>query len=293
VTIPALPSAIHAYAPAGRYGGSALLSDKAGPAEFRTLIRGIVPDSRLDEIVAIACDRRSELSQTDHGTWVGDTDLERRWYRSVANGSPDYGVYSDDAYLSDCWAGWIEYSRDSLRKLCPPKSYPPHGVLGDLNRMGVSTILDLGCGMGLTTAALTELFPDARVTGTNIPGNSQYSVAERLASRYGFTMVPETDPAFAPVDLVLASEYFEHFESPIEHLNEVLDHLRPRAMVIANAFNVSSIGHFPSYLVNGSRVDGRATSRAFSSTMKRRGYVKLPTAIWNGRPSYWRCTASL
>ena len=286
--IPGLPAGM-SYRPPARYGGSPLLTDKATLADFRALLTGIVPDPA--PILAIAQQRHGELAQSDHDSWLGDTALERRWYASVKRGDPDYGVYLDDEYLADCWAGWVNYSRDSLRKLTPANSLPPSGVLGDLRAMGVSTIMDLGCGMGLTTAALTELFPDAQVTGTNLPGCSQYLIAERLAAQYGFTMIPTAESA-RPVDLVLASEYFEHFEAPVVHLREVLTALRPRALVIANAFNVSSIGHFPAYLVDGRYHDGKATSRAFSAEMKRHGYLKVKTAIWNNRPSYWRHCAS-
>jgi hypothetical protein len=270
-----------------KHGGSALLGRTVRfEHDFRDLIEGVVDDSARVHRIAKA--RWDELHQVQHGSWIGHTGLEDRWYESVERGDPDYGVYAEDDYLGDCWAGWLYYSRESLRKLCPANSLQPEGVLADMRRLGVSTVTDLGCGMGLTTAALTELFPDSEIVGTNVSGCAQYSVAERLGDQYGFSMVPTVQAVGHPCDVVIASEYFEHFETPIEHLVEVLDALEPRAMVIANAFNVSSIGHFPAYFVDGEHVSGPATARAFNTTMRKRGYQKIPTTLWNNRPSYWK-----
>ena len=48
------------------------------------------------------------------------------------------------------------------------------------------------------------------------------------------------------IDLVFASDYFEHFESPIKHLNEVLK-VNPKLIVVANSFGSVSVGHFNIY----------------------------------------------
>jgi hypothetical protein len=211
--------------------------------------------------------------------------LMKRWYASLDAGQPDYGVYDSPLYLAELWACWIVYSRKYLLGLHPTRNFPPVGIAA---RMApVRRIVDLGCGAGYTTSAFRELFPAAEVVGTNISGSIQYRVACRMAEQFGFSMVPTVKDAAGPTTFVFASEYFEHIHSPIEHLYEVVRNLKPRFMLIANAFGTTAIGHFHTYKVGGKLLDGKATQRVFNAEMKRLGYVKIKTKLWNNRPVFW------
>ena len=75
--------------------------------------------------------------------------LERKWYRSILT-EPDYMVYSDPYYLCDLWSCWILYSRESVKTLTRPKSAISKSVVDHFGK--VQTVLDVGCGIGLTTA---------------------------------------------------------------------------------------------------------------------------------------------
>lgn len=215
--------------------------------------------------------------------------LEKRWYASLIRGEPDYDVYGDSAYLADLWACWIVYSRRYLRAIRSDRSLPERGsVLSDL--AAARSVCDLGCGFGYTTAALVELFPTATVTATNLDGTEQTAVTRRVGARCGFAVA--ADPSdVGPVDLVFASEYFEHFAEPAAHLADVLSALRPRALLIANAFGGHSIGHFPRYRIGTQLLEPRTASRSFNATLRRAGYQKVETRLWNARPSYWRLDA--
>lgn len=211
--------------------------------------------------------------------------LMKRWYASLDAGHPDYGVYNSPLYLAELWACWIVYSRKYLLGLHPARNFPPVGIAARMSP--VKRIVDLGCGAGYTAAAFRELFPAAEVVGTNISGSIQYRVACRMAEQFGFSMVSDVRAAGGQTTVVFASEYFEHIHSPIEHLYEVVRHLKPRFMLIANAFGTTAIGHFHTYKVGEKLLDGKATSRAFNSEMKRLGYVKIKTKLWNNRPTFW------
>lgn len=206
-------------------------------------------------------------------------ELERRWYASLAAGAPDFSIYAAEAYVADTWACWRVYSRGYLRGI------ERAGLLVGLD--DAKAVVDLGCGSGLTTAALTELFPAARVVGTNLLGTLQTRVARRLADRFAFDV--EDGPPLG--DVVFASEYFEHFEAPVDHLRDVLDATRPRALFVANAFGARSTGHFERYLVDEGPVAPRVASRAFDAELRARGYEKVATPLWNHRPTYWRRAA--
>lgn len=211
--------------------------------------------------------------------------LMRRWYASLDTGEPDYGVYGSPLYLAELWACWMIYSRKYLLAIPVPRNLPPAGIAGVM--YPVTRIVDLGCGCGYTTAGFRELFPDAELVATNISGSIQYRVACEMASNYNFKMVPTVNDAAGNTTLVFASEYFEHIHAPIEHLHEVVRNLRPRFMLIANAFGTTAIGHFHTYKVGGKLLDGKATQRVFNAEMKRLGYVKIKTKLWNNRPAFW------
>jgi len=211
--------------------------------------------------------------------------LETRWYESLAAGVPDYSVYETDYYLAELWACWVVYSRRYLKEMEKTTSLLPLGVLEDISP---SVIVDVGCGFGYTTASLKQLFPNARVYGTNLPDTLQYRVASRMAEMYDFTLVPDVSYISEQADLVFASEYFEHFPEPITHLESIIAAIKPKSWLIANAFTAQAIGHFTSYLVNGAPANGKITSKVFANTLKRYGYEKIRTKLWNNRPSYWK-----
>jgi SAM-dependent methyltransferase len=209
------------------------------------------------------------------------TTIERRWYDSLERGQPDYDVYADDDYVADLWACWIVYSRRYLLALCRH---------ADVNRLvgAARSVADLGCGLGYTTAALAEMSaPRAVVFGTNLPGLRQTAIAERVADRRGGFCVAAGVEGRGHVDLVFASEFFEHLPAPVNYLLDVLDELTPETLIVANTFTGRSTGHFDRYVVGGARLDGRATARAFGDALRRRGYRKLETGFWNGRPAVW------
>lgn len=212
-------------------------------------------------------------------------ELEQRWYGSVHTGEPDFTVYDDDDYLVEAVHCWWAYSRPYLRNCGKQSSLPPEGVWGRF--ANARTIVDVGNGLGFTSAALTLLFPDARVIGTNMPGSTQYRIASLLADAYGFTMV--SDPADLPTrpDLMWATEYFEHFDRPLDHTDELVGLVQPGALLIANTFGGDATGHFDTYTVNGEELPCRSVARLFNSNLRQHGYVKVKTTMWNARPTLW------
>lgn len=217
-------------------------------------------------------------------TMRANQELERRWYDALARGRPDWGIYGDDRYLGDLWACWIVYSRQYLRNVVAPSSLPPDGVAASLGR--VRRIADLGCGIGFTTAALTEMFPGAEAWGTNLEGIRQTMVAKQMGRLHGFQVVATIEQV-PHVDLVFASEYFEHMPRPLDHLDDVLRLLQPRALLVANTFTSRSPGHFDRYRVNGDMLPGKTTSKLFNNLLRVSGYTKVETKLWNSRPALW------
>lgn len=207
-----------------------------------------------------------------------DSTMLDRWYESLAAGSPDFGVYADEDCLAEMWSCWSVYSRKYLRQI-------RKDILPTIS--GIEEVVDLGCGVGYTTSALVEMFPEARVFGTNFPGTVQTKLAQRLGDERGFSVVDDVS-VIRSADLVFASEYFEHIEAPIDHLREVLVGLSPRHIFVANAFGTRSVGHFERYLSDGKLVSPKTIKRAFVGELVAHNYERVKTGFWNDRPRYWR-----
>jgi SAM-dependent methyltransferase len=214
--------------------------------------------------------------------YVKKNPLENHWYASLDKGKPDYSVYDNEIYISDVWACWVVYSRKYLRDIKKPQN----GIMQ--NHKQIKKIIDIGCGFGYTTLALKQIFSYAEVIGTNLENTTQIKVGREIGSEYGFRIESDYDKLGKDTDLIFASEYFEHFEEPIEHLLEVIDKTNAKAFLFANAFGTKSIGHFHKYIINGEKVEGKKVSRIFHAKLKSLGYKRMETKIWNNRPDYWK-----
>lgn len=221
--------------------------------------------------------------------------LEHKWYNSLEKGDPDYSIYNDLEMIPNIWACWQVYSRDYLRKITSDKSIGQHDDHGHYyNIKSIVTdigepnnIIDLGCGIGYTTAALVEIFSKAKVYGTNIDTSFQWKVCKKVAEKYNFEMIQ--DPIeVEQSDLIVAFEYFEHFDRPVEHLEYILSITKPKQLLIANAFTAKSPGHFNTYYYCNKPYSGKDISKLFNNRLRSYGYEMVKTNCWNNRPVYWK-----
>lgn len=211
------------------------------------------------------------------------TELQKRWAASLKKKQPDFSVYDDTYYVCELWLCWVSYSRRYLRDISKNTSLFTRSIVSDIR---ANSVLDLGCGFGYTTAALKEIFPHATVTGTELLTSPQAKLAKKLGTKANFKIVASHRRLKA--DLVFASEYFEHFERPVEHLEDVIQRVKPTYWLIANSFGTDAIGHFQTYRHKDESYDGKGISRLFSQTMKSYGYERVKTKCWNNRPAFWR-----
>lgn len=249
----------------------------------------------LDKCEMVGADRATikDIALRTIAHLTGDSDqrkqtevaqkLERQWYDSLKNGSPDWSVYGTDYYLAELWACWMVYSRTYLRLLHFPGKIDGASFIEHAGP--INSIIDLGCGVAMTTTALKQTFPGADVVGTNLDGTRQIQLARMNAKEYGFRIETEVKKE---ADVVFASEYFEHLVSPISHLHEVVSKARPKIMLIANSFGTKAIGHFPCHFIRGKWIDSSKVQKEFGTEMRRLGYRKVKTKYWNSRPCYWR-----
>ena len=211
--------------------------------------------------------------------------MENQWYNGLKNGEIDYSVYNDDYYFCDLWACWTIYSRKYLKGIIKNNSLDKENSIMSLFK-DVNSVIDLGCGIGYTTASLKEIFQQANVYGTNLEGTKQWDFCKLMAEKYNFKLIPESN-SLKNIDLIFASEYFEHILDPIKHLNEIIETLNPKYFIIANAFNTRSVGHFLEYKNNEDIIPQDKISKLFNETLYNKGYKKVKTKLWNNRPTIY------
>jgi len=197
--------------------------------------------------------------------------LENAWYASLKIGSGDFDLYRVEAYLADVLACWNIYSKQYIAKLASRPEV-----------CWVKRIADLGCGLGYTSLALSEIF-NAHVYATNFKNSYQWAFAKQI----GVDLYENTRDV-GRVDLVFASEYFEHFQQPVKHLREVLRDCEPKLLCIANAFGAQSFGHFDIYEADDKIVSNKQIGRLFNAELRKSNYEQVATGWWNDRPSLWR-----
>lgn len=211
-------------------------------------------------------------------------ELEERWYESNCT---DFSVYDDDYYFIDIWLCFVNFSRKYLKLFDKPNSIGAYlnASLIEISR-DVKTVLDLGCGVGYSTATLKQLYPKSKVTGTNLKDTKQWKFCSLMSQKYDFELKSNVNDILENQDLVFASEYFEHIKNPIEHLDQVLKY-KPKILVLANAFNTVALGHFTQYIHKDEIIDQKDISKHFNKHLRNKGYLKLKTKYWNNRPNVW------
>lgn len=214
------------------------------------------------------------------------TELYSKWEKSVQDGKPDYSIYNDLYYLEDAFGSWKGFSR---RYLCLLNKYINKEDT-EIDKSEVKSVIDLGCGCGYSTIGLKSLFPDATVYGTNLPHTLQWSIDVDVFKPFkDIYAVPECDTLFlSEVDLVFASEFFEHLDKPIELLSGIIQRYKPKYFVFANTFTKMSLGHFYKYSHDGVEYDGKSISRLFNKYLRDNGYVKVNTGFFNNRPQIYK-----
>ena len=209
-----------------------------------------------------------------------------KWYESLPS-KPRYDLYNHEYYFTEMWSCWAVYSRRYLASIQKKESLNAKNSIFDLLK-NVKTVADLGCGIGYSTAALKQIFPNAQVYGTNIPNTKQYKFCELMAKRYNFSVKPSL-ASLPKIDFLFASEYYEHIYDALDETEATIRKLSPRFLFIANSFNTISFGHFKEYkgYKTERTLNQKFLSKNFNKLLKHLGYKKIKTKLWNNKPALW------
>lgn len=214
--------------------------------------------------------------------------LTEEWYYHLNNNDLEsaYKVYNDEYYFTDIWNCFVNFSRRYLRDISRPCFFDGKSFIE--KTQDAKIVLDVGCGIGYSTSILKQLYPNAKVYGTNLKNTKQWEFCKMMAKRYDFTMIESPADIENNVDVVFASEYFEHFYDPVDHLGDIVSSVFPKYFVIGNAFNTWSIGHFIKYKAHNSIIDQSNICMVFNNSLRQLGYDHLETKLYNNKPNIWQ-----
>lgn len=198
----------------------------------------------------------------------------------------DFSVYDDLHYVLDSWTSWALYSSRALHLINKRASDKKEVYLLDF--LSRTSALDLGAGHGYSTVAMSEILPNATVTATQLEGTHQIEFARKLfESKPRLAIQTEKDP-YQKTDIIFASEYFEHFDRPIHHLDEIMA-ADPDYLVTGNTFTVpDAVGHFEKFY-NRDEVEmtGKEMGGHFARQVRKMGYKNQVIRFWNTTPCFW------
>jgi SAM-dependent methyltransferase len=218
--------------------------------------------------------------------------MEEHWYKSLRQyNMPDYSIYESPIFVLDMWACWKLYSRNYIRNMVTSKNKINGERIYDYLNKRIKNTVDVGCGIGYTSVALSEVFR-CGVYATNIRDSAQWKFCKLLFGNMGHIGIADNVKKIGnhikkherKIDLLFASEYFEHFADPINHVSVVISSVKPKFIAMANAFGADAIGHFDTYPVGDKKVEGKNFGRYFNDHIRKMGYETLETGFYNNRP---------
>jgi len=98
--------------------------------------------------------------------------------------------------------------------------------------MAPRNILDAGCGLGSTVVDMTDLYPDARITGIDF---SQYAIEwtkKRFPQHTWHVVNLEQNNQLEKFDLVICTEVIEHLENYTKVITNLIKLLSPHGVLI-------------------------------------------------------------
>ena len=209
--------------------------------------------------------------------------LSEKWYDDIKheNTRNIYDIYNHDYYFIDVFNCFVIYSRNYIKRLIKSSYF------AELRNAKV--VVDIGCGISYSTCLLKQIFSEAKVYAINLKDTKQWAFCKIMSERNGFHLVESIDEIKESVDILWASEYFEHIKNPIDHVDDIIRKLNPKHMIIANSFNTWGMGHFEHYKVPGNKIVKQdEINGMFNRFLLKKQYEKIKCDLWNDIPLVWK-----
>ncbi|WP_223619737.1 class I SAM-dependent methyltransferase [Lysobacter sp. ESA13C] len=117
-----------------------------------------------------------------------------------------------------------------------------------LPQAGLSRVLDVGCGAGMTAALVRERCADARVVGVEpmaeLAEHAREQLDELIVGRIDDPAVLERLAAQAPFDAIVCADVLEHVAEPLPVLRALAQRLAPGGCLVTSLPNVRHLSTF-------------------------------------------------
>jgi hypothetical protein len=231
-----------------------------------------------------ACEQIIGAQITDEYAQKIDQWFAEQWYLYYEPEGKDMEMYAAIEFVIHAFHCWHFYSKHSVRKAVKWfGQYAP----------GVQSILDVGAGIGATTAQLAQDMPDRSLYYANLEG-WQWDASASLFSMLDLPNLSMVrDELSVAADAVIAMEYMEHFKDPITESRRLLSNPRVQVYFDASSFTIKSAGHWSHYMVDGYQVEPTRIRRLFNTALREMGFVPAQNVIpdcrsfWNNLPAVW------
>lgn len=217
--------------------------------------------------------------------------LHAQWLNSLdstggPDGRPAYSVYFDPLYYYEaihcfektkaCTREMIKYFSNEIEK-APYNGAAPNEL----------KVLDLYNGNGLTTVHLN-------LNGFNAESFNDCPVQVQYMQEASKILLnkPVLNHVLAPkeqYDVVLSLEVMEHYSDPLEHVQQLVELVKPGGYLVeSSGFNGSSenIGHFDSYWAFGEKMLFMKARMICTKVM--RNYFEVVHCGFNAAPRIWK-----
>ena len=145
---------------------------------------------------------------------------------------------------------WTEAWGD-LQRFGPVHRHQRKELLKLISKLGVNSVLDVGCGAGDNLAALAQAMPHLRLSGTDDSPEALALAAQRLPNVKFHQLDAQKDKLNEQFDLVLCNQVIEHLIDDIAALRNIAA-MAERWVVVATMRgrmrpSELTIGHFRNY----------------------------------------------
>jgi SAM-dependent methyltransferase len=212
-----------------------------------------------------------------------DIALTEKWFAYYEPQHLEYEMYASPEYAVSAYFCYATQSKAHIRQLA--KWIDRYCSPGQ-------RILDVGAGIGATSALLQDLLPHHQVFYSNLPGYQQ-TAAELLFEKTGSKVQIVEDDTGIGASVVLALEYMEHFEEPALEMQRLLSPPSVRVFADVSSFQFSCAGHWSTYKFGGVRAGRKQARRHYNEAIRNLRFTSAHKVIegtkpfWNNRPAVW------
>ena len=178
----------------------------------------------------------------------------------------DYSVYEHIDYKYTTIPSFYMETRPTLGQM--QSKFRDNNI--DLN--SITSVLDFGCAMGLTTILLSKIFPNAEVVAHE-QSKEELGILSKIIEDHNIKniTISESLPINRNFDLICMFEMIEHTPDPITFFLENVLPISGKYFVYSARWSQPYVGHFDKFinpLQNGKKVPTRTMARDFKRTVK-------------------------